>query len=211
MAGLADLAAAVFRGDDEQVPALVEQALAQGIPAGQILEQGLQAGMADLGVRFRDGDCFVPEVLVAADAMKAGMAVLRPHLASQGVKAAATAVIGTVKGDLHDIGKNLVGMMLEGAGFEVVDLGVDVPAEKFVQACEARPVQVLGLSALLTTTVGQMAHIVKHLRETLPQCPKIIIGGAAATQEYADRIGADGYGRDAASGAMVARQLVGNS
>ena len=204
---LDQIAEAVINYDEQAVPKLVEQALAQGIPAGQILDRGLLAGMAEVGRRFRDGEYFIPEVLVAAEAMKAATALLKPHLVAQGVEPVATAVMGTVRGDLHDIGKNLVSTMLEGAGFEVHDLGVDVPAERFVEACRQRKVDLVGLSALLTTTMVEMANVVGALRGELAQPPKIIVGGAPVTEDYARQIGADGYGRDAASGAELAKQL----
>ena len=207
MSVLSQIAQAVIDGDEQQAPKLVEQALSDGVAAKEVLQDGLLAGMTEVGRRFRDGEFFIPEVLIAAEAMKAGMEVLRPHLVAQGVKAEATAVIGTVRGDLHDIGKHLVGTMLEGAGFEVVDLGVDVSAEKFIKACRERPVQLVAMSALLTTTMPQMETTVKQLREGLDPPPAIIIGGAPVTQAYADQIGADGYGRDAATGAEVAKGL----
>jgi len=163
--------------------------------------------MMEVGRRFREGEYFVPEVLIAAEAMKAGTTVLKPHLIKAGVKAEATAVIGTVRGDLHDIGKNLVATMLEGAGFEVVDLGVDVPPEKFVEACRQRQVDVVALSALLTTTMPMMEESIKRIKGEVKPAPVVLIGGAPVTQEYADKIGADGYGRDAATGAEVAKKL----
>jgi len=207
MSVLPEIAQAVIAGDEQQAPKLVEQALSDGVAAKEVLQDGLLAGMSEVGRRFRDGEFFIPEVLIAAEAMKAGMEVLRPRLVAQGVKAEATAVIGTVRGDLHDIGKNLVATMLEGAGFEVVDLGVDVSAEKFIEACRQRPVQLVAMSALLTTTMPQMETTVTELRERLNPPPAIIIGGAPVTQAYADQIGADGYGRDAATGAEVAKGL----
>ncbi|HOW71645.1 MAG TPA: corrinoid protein [Phycisphaerae bacterium] len=207
MGVLGSIAASVIRGDDEGIPRLIGQALGQGIPAREVLVEGLQLGMAEVGRRFRECEFFVPEVLIAAEAMKAGMEELRPHLAQQGVQPAATAVVGTVKGDLHDIGKNLVAMMLEGAGFEVVDLGVDVSAEKFAAACRQRPVQLVAMSALLTTTIVQLDSVIRYLKNEVDPVPVIIVGGAAVTQEFADQIGADGYGRDAATGAIVARRL----
>lgn len=207
MSPLEAIASAVLNGQDEEIPDLIREALAAGLPAGQILNEGLLAGMAEVGRRFRENECFIPEVLVAAMAMKEGIKVLQPHLTRQGVRPVATAAIGTVKGDLHDIGKNIVATMLQGAGFEVIDLGVDVPAERFVDACRTRPVQLVAISALLTTTMPQMAHVVSLLRRELDPCPRIIIGGSPVTQAYADEIGADGYGRDAATGAEVARKL----
>jgi 5-methyltetrahydrofolate--homocysteine methyltransferase len=207
MSKLEEIAQAVIDGDETKAPQLVERALVDSVPVRQVLQEGLLAGMTEVGRRFRDGEYYVPEVLIAAEAMKAAMAVLEPLLASQGVKAAAAAVIGTVRGDLHDIGKNLVATMLEGAGFEVFDLGVDVSADKFVEACQQQPVQLVAVSALLTTTMPEMQNVVKTVRDKLDPPPLIIIGGAPVTQGYADQIGADGYGRDAATGAEVAKRL----
>jgi len=201
------LAEAVINGDETATPRLIEEGLAAGIAPGDLLNQGLLKGMTEVGRRFREGEYFVPEVLVAAEAMKAGTAVLKPHLAQAGVRPEATAVIGTVRGDLHDIGKNLVATMLEGAGFEVIDLGVDVPPEKFVEACRQRPVQLVGMSALLTTTMPMMEETIKVLRAEVRPTPVLLVGGAPVTQEYADKIQADGYGRDAATGAELAKKL----
>jgi 5-methyltetrahydrofolate--homocysteine methyltransferase len=202
------IAAAVLEGDDVRTRQLVQEALASNLPSQQVLREGLLAGMGEVGRRFREGEYYLPEVLVAADAMKVGIEVLRPRLIAEDVRPEATAIIGTVEGDLHDIGKNLVATMLQGAGFEVIDLGVDVSADKFVAACRERPVDVLALSALLTTTMPQMEAVVKRVRESLKPGPKIIIGGAPVTEKYAQQIGADGYGRDAATGADVAKKLV---
>ena len=161
-----------------------------------------------VGKRFKANEIYVPEVLIAARAMKAGMAVLEPALAKAGVKPAGTVVLGTVKGDLHDIGKNLVGMMLTGGGLKVVDIGTDVPAEKFVEACKAEGAQVCAMSALLTTTMPQMAEVVKAMKAAGVKS-KTIIGGAPVTQSYADEIGADGYAPDAASAVDVTKELMG--
>ena len=204
---LEQIAKSVVDCDEKATPKLVDEALSKGLPAGRILNEGLLAGMTVVGRLFREGEYFVPEVLVAAEAMKAGTEILKPHLASQGVKPVATAVIATVKGDLHDIGKNLVAIMLEGAGFEVIDLGVDVPAERIEEVCRTRAVNLVGLSALLTTTMPAMAGIVKELRERLDSPPVILVGGAPLTEAYAREIGADGYGRDAATGAELAKQF----
>jgi 5-methyltetrahydrofolate--homocysteine methyltransferase len=201
------IAQAIINYDEQSVPKLVEQALSEQLPPRQILEEGLLVGMAEVGRRFREGEYFIPEVLVAAEAMKAGTAVLKPHLVSQGIRAAATAVVGTVRGDLHDIGKNLVATMLEGAGFEVVDLGVDVSGERFVEASREHGANLVGLSALLTTTMPAMETIVKQLREHVQPCPVILVGGAPVTETYAKGIGADGYGRDASTGAELAKRL----
>jgi 5-methyltetrahydrofolate--homocysteine methyltransferase len=209
MTAVAELAEAVIAGDEERTPVLSSALLAAGLGPQQVLNDGLLAGMTEVGRRFSAGEFFLPEVLVAAGAMQAGMAVLKPHLAEAGVKPAATAAIGTVRGDLHDIGKNLVAIMLEGAGFEVVDLGVDVTPEQFVAVCRARLIHVVGLSALLTTTMPAMADIIRRLREEVHPTPAVIIGGAPITQAYADQIGASGYGHDAPSGATLAKRLCG--
>jgi len=208
MSVTARIAAAVVEGDETLTRRLIGEALTAQISAQQVLREGLLAGMDRVGRLFRDGEYFLPEVLVAADAMKAGMELLRPGLLAENVRPEATAVVGTVAGDLHDIGKNLVATMLQGAGFEVVDLGVDVSAEKFVAACRERPVHIVGLSALLTTTMPEMEVVVRAVRGALGPAPKIIIGGAPVTEKYAAKIGADGYGPDAATGAEVAKKLV---
>ena len=201
------IATAVLTGDDERIPHLVEEALANSLSAREILQDGLLAGMGQVSRRFRDGEYFLPEVLVAADAMKAGMNVLKPRMLAENVKPQATAVIGTVKGDLHDIGKNLLGTMLQGAGFEVIDLGVDVSGADFIEACRAQAVQVVVLSALLTTTMPKMQEIVREIHDALDPAPIIMIGGAPVTEDYAKHIGADGYGSDAATGAEIAKRL----
>jgi 5-methyltetrahydrofolate--homocysteine methyltransferase len=207
MSILESIAKAVVNCDEVETPKLTQQAIAQGIPAKQILNDGLLKGMSEVGRLFRDGEYFVPEVLIAAEAMKASTLILKPYLLAQGVKPEATAVIGTVKGDLHDIGKNLVATMFEGAGFEVIDLGVDVTPEKFVAACKERTCHIVALSALLTTTMPMMEATVKALKAGLPNPPAIIIGGAPVTEEFAKKIGATAYGRDAATGAEVAKAL----
>jgi len=202
-----DVAQAVVAGQDKKLPELIESALAEGVSANAILSEGLLAGMAEVGRRFSACEFFIPEVLVSAEAMKVGMNILRPHLAEQGIKPFASAVIGTVKGDLHDIGKTIVSTMLEGAGFEVIDLGVNVPAERFIETCRSRQVDLIGVSALLTTTMPEMANTVKLLKSQLDACPLVIVGGAPVTRDFADQIGADGYGQDAAAGADIARRL----
>ena len=207
MADLEQIAKAIIDCDEDGTLDLVNQAIADGVSAKDILNDGLLAGMAEVGRLFRDGEYFVPEVLISAEAMKAATNVLKPHLATMGVEAAATAVIGTVKGDLHDIGKNLLATMLEGAGFAVIDLGVDVAAEKFVEACQTRKVDMVGLSALLTTTMPVMKEIVSELQAKVDPKPVILVGGAPVTEGYAREIGADGYGRDASTGAELAKEL----
>ncbi len=194
-------------GKVADVRKLVEAALAEGVSAQDILNRGLLEAMGEVGQRFKRNEVFVPEVLVAARAMKAGTEILKPHLIKAGVQAVATAVMGTVKGDLHDIGKNLVIMMLEGAGFAVIDAGVDVAPDKFVALAKEHGAKIVGLSALLTTTMPSMKGAVEAIRAAgLPV--KVIIGGAPVTQAYCDSIGADGYSPDAASAAELARRLI---
>ena len=176
----------------------------------RVLTEALVAGMTIVGHDFRDGILFVPEVLLAANAMKAGMTILRPLLVASGVKPAGKMVIGTVKGDIHDIGKNLVGMMMEGAGFEVTDLGVNTSLEEFMAALEEQQPDILGMSALLTTTMPSMEGTVKAIQEAgLRDKVKIIIGGAPVTSEYAKQIGADGYAPDASQAANLAKSFLG--
>ena len=198
---------AMKSGKLADVRKLVEAALAEGAPAQEILNSGLLEAMNEVGQRFKRNEVFVPEVLVAARAMKAGTEVLKPHLVSAGVQAVATAVMGTVKGDLHDIGKNLVIMMLEGAGFAVIDAGVDVSPERFVALVREHNAKVVGLSALLTTTMPGMKGAVEAIRAAGLDA-KVIIGGAPVTQAYCEAIGADGYSPDAASAAELARRLI---
>ncbi|MEI7899699.1 MAG: corrinoid protein [bacterium] len=194
-------------GKVADVRKLVESLLAEGAPAQDILNNGLLSAMGEVGQRFKKNEVFVPEVLVAARAMKAGTELLKPHLIKAGVQAVATAVMGTVKGDLHDIGKNLVIMMLEGAGFAVIDAGVDVSPEKFVMLAKEHSAKIVGLSALLTTTMPSMKGAVEAIRAAgIPA--KVIIGGAPVTQAYCDAIGADGFSPDAASAAELAQRLI---
>jgi 5-methyltetrahydrofolate--homocysteine methyltransferase len=201
------LKVAMKSGKVADVRKLVEGLLAEGAPAQEILNNGLLEAMGEVGQRFKRNEVFVPEVLVAARAMKAGTELLKPHLIKAGVQAVATAVMGTVKGDLHDIGKNLVIMMLEGAGFAVVDAGVDVAPEKFVALAKEHNAKIVGLSALLTTTMPSMKGAVEAIRAAgVPA--KVIIGGAPVTQAYCDAIGADGYSPDAASAAELAKRLI---
>jgi len=201
------LKTAMKSGKVADVRKLVEGLLADGVAAQEILNGGLLEAMGEIGQRFKRNEVFVPEVLVAARAMKAGTEILKPHLIRAGVQAVATAVMGTVKGDLHDIGKNLVIMMLEGAGFAVVDAGVDVAPERFVALAKEHNAKIVGLSALLTTTMPGMKLAVDALRGAdMPV--KVMIGGAPVTQAYCDAIGADGYSPDAASAAELARRLI---
>ncbi len=209
MAILEDLRLSVIEGDMRRAQELVRMAVADGQPAAAILKDGLVSAMAEVGRLFERGESFVPEMLIAARAMKAALALLRPQLVAAHVRPAGTVVIGTVQGDIHDIGKNLVGMMLEGAGFEVVDLGTDVPTEKYVQAARERHPDLVACSALLTTTMPRMKDVVNGLREAgLRAETKVMIGGAPITDEYAREVGADLYAPDAASAAACARRLI---
>jgi len=206
---LQDIARNLYNGQAQPVADLVQKALDQGLPPGDILSGGLIAGMDEVGKDFKAGDLFVPEVLIAARAMHAGMAILRPLLAESDVRSAGKYIIGTVQGDLHDIGKNLVKMMLEGAGFETVDLGTDVKPQDFVAAVRQHQPQLLGMSALLTTTMPGMKATIEALVEAgLRDKVLVMIGGAPVTQAFAQQIGADAYAPDAASAVDVARSLV---
>lgn len=208
MADLEKIAQAVIGGKAEEVKTYVQQALGEGLGPKKVLDEGLIAGMNIIGKRFKNNEVYVPEVLIAARAMHAGMNVLKPILAESGVKPIAKIAVGTVKGDLHDIGKNLVIMMLQGAGFEMVDLGIDLPPEKFVEAAKDGA-QIVGLSALLTTTMPAMKEAIDVLKEAgVRNNIKIMVGGAPVTQEYADEIGADGYAPDAASAVDKAKELL---
>ena len=206
MQTLESICQALMKGRAAEVKQLVDKALTEGVAPATILNEGLLQGMGIIGAKFKKNEVYVPEVLIAARAMKAGMEVLKPKLVAAGVQPLATAVIGTVKGDLHDIGKNLVGMMLEGAGLKVVDAGIDVPPEKFVQIAKENNAQVIGISALLTTTMTNMKMVVDALRESGLKA-KIMVGGAPVTQAFSDEIGADGYAPDAASAADLAKKL----
>ena len=204
-----ELATALINGKAPVVRELTEKALASGEKPQDVLNNGLVAGMAVVGEKFKNNEFYVPEVLIAARAMKSAMEVLRPRLASAGVQAKAKVVIGTVQGDLHDIGKNLVAMMLEGAGFEIIDLGVDVKAEKFAEIVKEKGAGVIALSALLTTTMPAMKDSIQALKEAgIRDKVKVMIGGAPVTQNYADEIGADGYASDAATAVDVANKLI---
>lgn len=205
-----EIAANLYRGEDEKVAQLVQRALDQGVTPQQILSDGLITGMDVVGRDFKVGNLFVPEVLVAARAMHAGMDVLRPLLAEGGGVTIGKYVIGTVEGDLHDIGKNLVKMMLEGAGFETVDLGVDVRPGAFVEAVRQHKPKIVGMSALLTTTMVNMRTTIEALEEAgLREMVRVMVGGAPVTAEFAKEIGADAYAPDAATAVDVARQLFG--
>ena len=197
-------------GDQHAVDRLTKQALEQGFEANTVLDDGLIAGMAIVGVKFRDNIIFVPEVLIAARAMKAGMTHIEPILSASGVEPVGTVIMGTVKGDLHDIGKNLCIMMLRGSGFVVHDLGVDTKPEEFIEAVVEHEAQVVGMSALLTTTMPNMGRTIEAIEdEGLREQVRIMVGGAPVTQEFAEDMGADGYGENAIACVDLAKQLVG--
>ena len=198
---------ALIKGQAPVVAELVKQALSEGVAAATILDDALCSGMGIIGDRFKKNEIFVPQVLLAARAMKQGTDILKPYLVAAGVQPVATAVIGTIKGDLHDIGKNLVGMMLEGAGFNVVDAGIGVAPEKFVELAKEHGAKIIGVSALLTTTMINMRDVVKAARSAGIDA-KVIIGGAPVTQAFCDEIGADGYSSDAGSAAQLATRLI---
>ena len=199
----------VVEGDNAGVQANVHAALAAGVPAGTILNDGLIAGMAEVGRLFEEGEYFVPEMLIAARAMKGAMAILKPLLAAGEVGMAGKVILGTVKGDLHDIGKNLVGLMLEGAGFQVIDLGSDVSSDKYIEAAKVHAPQIVAMSALLTTTMVNMKATINALEEAgLRSKVKIMIGGAPVTDAFAAQIGADGYAADASRAVATAKALL---
>jgi 5-methyltetrahydrofolate--homocysteine methyltransferase len=206
---LEQISTTVIEGNLDEIVDLTEDALDEDLSAEQILNEGLMPGMDYVGVEFKAGNMFVPEVLRSAKTMQMSMDILRPLLAETGVKTVGKVLLGTVKGDLHDIGKNLVGMMCEGAGFEVKDIGKDVEPQGFVDAVKEFEPDVVGMSALLTTTMRSMESTIKVLEEAgLRDKVKIIIGGAPVTQAFADQIGADGYASNAASAADLAKKLV---
>jgi len=200
----------ILKGQMEDVTEAVEAALAEGFKAGELLYDAMIPAMAEVGRLFEANEYYVPEMLISARAMKAGLALLRPELVKEDIEPQGKVILGTVKGDLHDIGKNLVSIMVEGAGFEVIDLGVDVTPDDFVKAAQENEADVIGLSALLTTTMPSMQGTVEALQEAgMRDRVKVIIGGAPVTQKYADEIGADGYGRDAAAAANLVKSLLG--
>jgi 5-methyltetrahydrofolate--homocysteine methyltransferase len=204
------LSTAILEGDAEKAPKLVEKGLQEGLVPKDILDNGLVPGMNEVGIRFKAGDMFVPEVLMSADAMQASLQILRPELGASGAKLIGKIVMGTVKGDLHDIGKNLVGMMCEGAGFEVIDLGFNVDPEKFIEAIKQHQPDIMGMSALLTTTMRAMAQTIKAIEEAgLRDRVKIMVGGAPVDAAFAERIGADGYGSNGPAGTDLAKKFVG--
>ncbi len=203
------LSEAVLGGNLKDIKRLTQTALDAGLPPQQILDQGLLPGMDEVGQRFKVGEMFIPEVLLSAKTMAAAMEVLKPHLATNQSSGRGTVVIGTVQGDLHNIGKNLVAMMLEGAGFTVVDLGIDVKPQAFVEAAKQHKPQLLGMSALLTTTMPRMGDTVRALREAgIRDQIKIMVGGAPVTEDFVARIGADAYAPNAASAVDKAKELV---
>jgi 5-methyltetrahydrofolate--homocysteine methyltransferase len=201
---------AIIDGNADTATALTQALLAGGASAREILDEALLPGMEVVGVRMRDGDCFIPEVLLSARVMQACLDLLRPHMAAGEEAGGGVVVIGTVEGDLHDIGKNLVGMLLQGAGFEVVNLGTGVTSADFVAAVAAHGASILGMSALLTTTLPHMAETIAALKEAgLRDSVKVMVGGAPVTAAYADEIGADGYGANAGMAVERAKELVG--
>jgi 5-methyltetrahydrofolate--homocysteine methyltransferase len=207
---LEDIGLGVENGDQALVGDLTQKAVSEGIAAVDILDNGLVGGMNVVGEKFKNNEVFIPEVLVSARAMKAGMAIIKPLLAEANIESRGNIVVGTVKGDLHDIGKNIVGMLLEGAGYEVTDLGTDVSVEQFMEVVEKEGANVIGLSALLTTTMTYMKDVIEAVDEAgLKDKVKVIIGGAPITQTYADEINADGYAPDAATAVDLVKGLLG--
>ncbi|MCB9423372.1 MAG: corrinoid protein [Ardenticatenaceae bacterium] len=199
---------AIIDGDTPTTVKWVEAALEAGLSASEILEDGMIMAMDEVGRLFEEGSIFVPEMLVAARAMKAGLVLLRPYLVKSGIKPVGTVVLGTVAGDMHDIGKNLVGMMLEGAGYEIIDLGIDVAPEKFIEAIEEGN-NIIGMSALLTTTMANMDKTIKAITEAgLRDRVKIVVGGAPVTAAFAQQIGADGYAADASQAVTLVKSLL---
>jgi len=207
MADLQALSEAVFKGDQQSCVELTKAAVEEGVAADKILNEGLISAMDRIGEGFSKNEIYIPEMLIAARAMKSAMEILEPELVKAGVEPIGKLIIGTAAGDLHDIGKNLVAMMLKGAGFDVIDLGIDVSAEKFIEQAKSTGAQLIGMSSLLTTTMLSMEETIKALKEAGIHA-KVIIGGAPVTQAYADKIGADGYAADAAEAVTVAKGLV---
>lgn len=209
MVGLKEITEKLIQGKAPQVKELAQKTVDRGQDTTKILNEGLLAGMSAVGHKFKKNEFYVPEVLIAARAMKAGMEVIKPLLVEKNIKGAGTVVLGTVRGDLHDIGKNLVGMIFEGTGFEVVDLGVGVSPEKFIEAAKEKDANTIGLSALLTTTMSAMKDVIEVLKASeLKRKVKVMIGGAPVTQDYADEVGADGCAPDAASAVDKAKELL---
>ena len=207
---MTNLGETLLAGNMEEIKRLTEEALNAGTTPQDILEQGLRPAMEALGERFSRGEAFLPELLVAAETMKASMEVLQPAIVRDGVAPKATMLLGTVEGDIHDIGKNLVKMMFEGAGYKVIDLDINVKADKFLEAYHKEKPDLVGLSALLTNTIGVMEKVIQAIREYDPKA-KFIIGGAPVNQEFCERVGADGYAPDAGEAVRVANKIIGIS
>ena len=206
--GLDQIKENLIKGEAEKVKGLVEAALRKGISAKEILDDGLIAGMDVVGKRFKNNEIFIPEVLIAAEAMNRSLEILEPHLVKGEVKPRGKVVIGTVKGDLHDIGKNLVAMMLKGAGFGVFDCGIDVAPHRFADAVKKEGAGILALSSLITTSMPSMAHTIDELKkQSLRDKVKVMVGGAPVTRAFADKIGADGYGKDAGEAVDLAKKF----
>ena len=208
MADLAAISEQLQKGRANEVAEMVKAAVDEGVPVRQILDEALIAAMGEVGEKFKKNEIYVPEMLIAARAMNKALEVLTPYLVKEGIEPVGKLILGTAKGDLHDIGKNLVAMMFKGAGFEVIDLGIDVSAETFVEKAKETSAKLLGVSALLTTTMPQMKTVVEAKNAAGLEC-KVIIGGAPVTEAYADEIGADGYAPDAASAVDVGKKLLG--
>jgi len=209
MSNLAVLHEAIYKGQIGKMAGLVQKEIESGTPIRAIIDDGLIWAMGVIGKKFKNNEIFIPEVLISAKAMQAGMKVLEPHLVKNDIRPFAKVVIGTVKGDLHDIGKNIVAMMFKGAGFEVTDLGIDVQPKKFADACRQSQVDILAMSSLLTTSMNTMSETIQMLTASgLRESVKVMVGGAPVTQEFANRIGADGYARDAASAVDRAKELL---
>jgi 5-methyltetrahydrofolate--homocysteine methyltransferase len=210
MAKYQDLADAIIAGDNVKSKEITQKLVDSGVSSSEILNEGLVAGMEVVGRQFKANEMYIPEVLIAARAMHAAMDIIKPMLSESGAKMKGTVIIGTVQGDLHDIGKNLVGMMLEGGGFSVIDAGVDISAEKFVEEAKKSGAKLIGLSALLTTTMPVMKDVIAALKaDSATADVKVMVGGAPLTQEYADSIGAKGYAPDASSAVDLATKLLG--
>ncbi len=207
---MTNLGETLLAGNVEEIKRLTEEALNAGTTPQEILEHGLRPAMETLGDRFSRGEAFLPELLVAAETMKASMEILQPAIVRDGVAPRATMLLGTVEGDIHDIGKNLVKMMFEGAGFKVIDLDINVKADKFLEAYHKEKPDLVGLSALLTNTIGEMEKVIQTIREYDPTA-KFIIGGAPVNQEFCDRVGANGYAPDAGEAVKVANRIIGLS
>ncbi len=210
MVTMQEIRSLIYEGRAKKVCDVIRQALEEGVSAKDILQQGMLPAMSEVGLKFKNNEVFVPEVLVSARAMNMGLECLKPYMSDMGLEPAGTVVIGTVKGDMHDIGKNLVRMMLEGKGLRVIDLGVDVPAERFFEAAEENGADIICCSALLTTTMGEIKNVIAYLEEKGVRGKyRVMIGGAPVSQAYCDTIGADCYTPDAASAAEAALALCG--